>query len=218
MDAKELLQKRRQLKKKKPEFMKQDTHKKGRLSKSWRKPRGSDSKMRVSRKGYRRIVKVGWGSPSAVKGLDRSGLLPMVINNLTDIQTADPKKHVLVIAGDVGTKKKLVIIEQALSKNLQIANYKEPEKFVAETKQRLEKKKTEKEKVKQEREKKKEAAKKEAEKKKKEEKEKEEKEKAEKAGKGKTEKKAKTEPSEQTEEEKKAEEKKEQDKLLISTQ
>jgi large subunit ribosomal protein L32e len=212
MDAKELLKKRRLLKRKKPDFMKQDCHKKVRLSESWRKPRGSDSKMRVSRRGYRRIVKAGWGSPTLVKGLDRNGLMPMTVSNMAELEGIDPKIHSVVISSGVGTKKKLELIEKALSKNMTISNYKAPEKVLAETKEKIEEKKKQKEQLKKEREKKKEAAKKEAEKKKKEEEEKAEKEKQDK------EKDKDKETAAKEAEEKKKEEKKEQDKVLISTQ
>ncbi|MBU2561302.1 MAG: hypothetical protein KKD17_03315 [Nanoarchaeota archaeon] len=204
MDVKELLQKRRLLKKKKPKFIRQDAHKRKKLSWNWRKPKGSDSKMRVSRRGYKRSVRKGWGSPSLVRGLDRTGLVPFTVNRPADLANADPKKHIIVISSTVGTKKRVAIIEQALSKNLKIANFKEPAKLVTEVKEQFEKKKKEKEKLKEERAKKREAAKKEAEKKK--EKEKKEKEKSE------------EEAAELTEEEKKIEDKKEKDKMLISTQ
>ncbi|MBN1544607.1 hypothetical protein JW898_04045 [Candidatus Woesearchaeota archaeon] len=206
MEVKELLQKRRLLKRKKPEFIRQDAHKRKKLSWNWRKPRGSDSKMRVSRRGYKRQVRKGWGSPSLVKGLDRTGLTPFTANRPADLANADPKKHIIIIGGSVGTKKKVAIIEQALSKHLKIANFKDPSKLVTEVKEQFEKKKKDKEKLKEERAKKREAAKKEAEKKK--EKEKKEKEKE----------KSRDEAAEMTEEEKKIEEKKEKDKMLISTQ
>ena len=61
---KELLDKRKALKKKKPVFTRQDAHKKKKVGWKWRKPKGSDSKMRVGKKGYKRSVRPGWGSPA----------------------------------------------------------------------------------------------------------------------------------------------------------
>jgi large subunit ribosomal protein L32e len=209
MNVKELLQKRRMLKRKKPEFVRQDAHKKKKVGWKWRKPKGSDSKMRVSRRGYRRIVKVGWGAPSAVRGVDRTGLVPVVAENVTAVQKIDPGKEIMVIAGSVGIKKRMAIVEQAISRNIKISNCREPEKFLKEMKEQFEKKKKKKEKLKQEREKKKEAATKAAKKAKEEEKKKEE-EKAKTA--------EKTAEEKKEEEEKKIEEKKEKDKLLITTQ
>ncbi len=203
MDTKELLKKRKLLKKKKPEFIRQDAHKKKKVGWKWRKPKGSDSKMRVNRKGYRRTVKKGWGSPKAVRYADQEGLLPVTIRNTKDLQKLDPAKNAIIISSNTGTKKKMEVIEQAASRNIRILNYKDPEKHLEELKKMQEQKKEEKKKLKKERDKKREETKKEAEKKKaKEEKEKKEKEKTE----------------EKTEEEKKLEEKKERDKTLISTQ
>ena len=211
MNTKELLEKRRVLKKKKPEFIRQDAHKKAKVGWKWRKPRGSDSKMRVRRKGYKRSVTVGWKSPASIRGSGKEGLNPFTVMNLKDIEKADPKLHVIVIPSGVGKKKKLVLLEKAISKGIKVENFKEPQKFIEDVKREFEKKKRDKEKLKQEREKKREAVKKEAQKKKEKEKEEKEKETAEAKGKEKKE-------EEMTEEEKKMEEKKEKDKLLISTQ
>jgi large subunit ribosomal protein L32e len=199
MSFKELLQKRRLLKSKKPKFATQDAHKKTKLQWRWRRPRGSDSRMRVSASGYRRPVEKGWGSPAEVKGLDRSGLMPVVVSNTKDLATIDPKKNIIVIAGTVGQKKRMEIVTVAQEKKMPIANCKDPAKFLAEAKEAIDAKKKAKEEMKKTREQKKEAAKKEAEKKK----AKEEKDKKD---------------AEKTEEEKKEEEKKEKDKALISTQ
>jgi large subunit ribosomal protein L32e len=214
MDTKELLKKRRILKKKKPEFIRQDAHKKKKVGWKWRKPKGSDSKMRVSRRGYSRIVKKGWSSPLAVRGTERSGLLPVIVDNQSALQKIDPSTQIMVLSSGLGTKKKMALVEEAVKKNIPISNCKDPQKFLDDVKEKFEKKKKDKEKLKVERDKKKEEAKKEAAKK-------EKKEKKEKEEKKKEEEKAKEEktPEEiKEEEEKKLEEKKEKDKLLISTQ
>ncbi|MFH1063464.1 MAG: 50S ribosomal protein L32e [Candidatus Woesearchaeota archaeon] len=202
MSLKELLQKRKLLKKKKPHFSMQDSHKKKKLESKWRKPRGSDSKMRVSRRGYRRSVRIGWGSPLAVKGLDAEGLMPLAVNNVSDLDKADPKKHVIVLSSGIGIKKRIELIQKALNQKFKISNYKDPAKFIEDMKAGFQEKKKQKEKLKETRDKKKEETKKEAEKAK----AKEAKEKAE------------DKAEEITEVDKKAEEKKEKDKILISTQ
>ena len=189
----EALEIRRNLKRKKPVFSKQDAHKKSKLSKSWRKPRGLQSKMRLKKRGYRRSVSTGWKSPAEVKGLTRDGLEKIMITNVSQIESIDPKKQAVEIVSSVGLKNKLVIIEEAVKKNIKITNVKDPKNFLEETKTEMKAKKQTKEKKKKARDSKKE--KKAAEKKKKEEEEKKKEE-------------------EPTAEEKKAEEKKEQDKIL----
>jgi large subunit ribosomal protein L32e len=198
MGMKELLEKRKALKKKKPEFIVQDAHKKRRLPWCWRRPRGSGSKMRIGHRGYKRPLEVGWGSPDEVKGLDRNGMRMATVCNTEDLAKLDPKKDVAVIACSVGTKKRIAIIEQAAKKGIRIFNYKDAGKFANDAKESIEKRKAETAKLKEERDKRKESAKKEAEKKKAKDK--------------------KEEDQPATEEEKKLEEKKEKDKMLISTQ
>jgi len=202
MTIKELLEKRKSLKSKKPEFIYQDAHKKVRIPWKWRRPRGSGSKMRIGHRGYKRPLEVGWGSQKEVKGLDKNGLMPVLVHNAAELAKLDPKKDAVVIGSGVGAKKKITIIEQAAKKGLKISNFKDAEKFAKDAKESVEKRKKEKQQVKEDREKKKETAKKDAEKKK----SKEEKEAK------------KDEEAPATEEEKKLEEKKEKDKMLISTQ
>ena len=62
------------MKKKKPNFFKQSSHKKKRLAKKWRKPRGSDSKIKIGKKGYPRKIKIGFKGPRNVRSLSREGL------------------------------------------------------------------------------------------------------------------------------------------------
>lgn len=197
MDTNELLEKRRLLKRKKPVFLRQDAHKKKKVGMKWRKPKGSDSKMRVSFKGYRRSVRKGWKSPEAVRGTEATGMLLRIINNPGDLDALDPKKEAALIGSTVGDRKRLTIIEAALKKGIKISNFKDPQKVADNIKQALQKKRQEREETKKTREEKKEKAKKEAEKKKKEEKKEEE-------------------PI--SDEEKKALEKKERDKLLTQGQ
>lgn len=212
MNAKELLDKRKALKRKKPVFTRQDCHKKKKIGWKWRRPKGSDSKMRVSRKGYKRSVRSGWGSPSSVRYLDANGLKKVMISSLKELAALDPKSDSAVICSGVGTKKRMELIEKAISEGITISNYKDPKGFLEQTRKSIESKKKEKEKLKEERKKKREDTKKAAEKKAKEEKAKEKDKAKGKEGTGKED----EGKEEMTEEEKKMEEKKERDKLLIS--
>ncbi|NYT08685.1 MAG: 50S ribosomal protein L32e, partial [Methanosarcinales archaeon] len=66
--AERLMRVRSRQKSKKPEFNFHDSHKKKKLSSSWRKPRGLHNKLRqqIAAKGM--LVRPGFGSPKAVKG------------------------------------------------------------------------------------------------------------------------------------------------------
>jgi large subunit ribosomal protein L32e len=159
MDTNELLEKRRLLKRKKPVFLRQDAHKKKKVGMKWRKPKGSDSKMRVSFKGYRRSVRKGWKSPEAVRGTEATGMMLRIINNPSDLDALDLKKEAALIGSTVGDRKRLAIIEAALKKGIKISNFKEPQKVADNIKQALQKKRQEREETKKTREEKKEKAK-----------------------------------------------------------
>jgi len=135
MKNEKLLEVRKYIKSRKPEFIRQDAHKKPRLSRSsWRKPKGLHSKIREQRKGRRRLPEQGYRSPIEVRGMHNSGVFPIVVNSFTDIVNLSKqfpdKNSVGVIVGSVGKKKKVELIEKILSMKLKILNVKNPEKFV----------------------------------------------------------------------------------------
>ena len=157
---------RNSIKRKKPSFLRQDAHKMKRLKHKWRKPKGSDSKMRWGVKGYRRCVQVGWGSPKAARFLNREGKMEILVNCLQDIENMDPKDGCAILASGLGQKKKVEIVKKCTQKGISIGNLKDPEVFLKKNEEGLaekKKKKEEKAKVKEtkEKEKKKHAEKKE---------------------------------------------------------
>lgn len=160
---KRLLEHRAMIKKKKPRFFRQDAHKIKRIGKSWRKARGVDSKVGRGVRGYRRKIKIGWGSPKQVRGMHKSGLKFKMVNSTKELADVDPKSEIVVIGSTVGTRKKVMIIKEALEKNLRVLNYKDPQKFLDETdnkRKKIKERKVKKEKIKKEKEKKKEKPKK----------------------------------------------------------
>ncbi|RMF05957.1 hypothetical protein D6764_03510 [Candidatus Woesearchaeota archaeon] len=178
--------------KKKPEFRRQDSHKKARLSPSWRRPRGLQSKMRLKKKGYPVSPSTGYKSSKSERGKVR-GLVPVKVERIEDLKGIDSKTHCVEFSGRIGKKRKLELLKAALEMKLTIINVRQPEELLKKIEGELSAKKKEKE----EKAKKKEKAKEEL-KKKAEEKEKKEKEEA------------------QDDEEKKLKEKKELDKVLTT--
>lgn len=166
---KALLEQRMRTKARKPEFRRQDSHKKGRLAAAWRKPKGSDSKMRRNIRGYLRSPNVGWGSPNTVKGMTKDGLMPVIVSNQKECEKLDPKKDVAVISAHTGKRKRLGIIKWLSDNKIKILNIKDPQKYIKNVEEALKKAKEEKEKAKKEKEKKKKEKEKAAEEKKKEE-------------------------------------------------
>ncbi|MBA3064812.1 50S ribosomal protein L32e [Candidatus Woesearchaeota archaeon] len=173
---------------KKLKFIRQDAHKKVRLGKKWRRPRGLHSKMRLSKKGYNKSVSVGYGSPRKTRNMHSSGLKLIIIKSLKDLEKIDTKNECVAVAKTIGLRKKVEILKQAVKKGIKVVNIKDVNKFLKDVEEKIKKSKEEKENLK----------------KKKEIKEKE------KAAKKKT----IEEKVEKTDEEKKEEKKKERDKLL----
>ncbi len=172
----QLLAARRQLKRKKPTFLRQDGHKKVRLGQKWRKPKGIDNKMRLNLRGYRRNVTIGWRSPLKVRGLDRSGLEMVMVGNIARLEKLDPATQGIIISKSVGKKNRVEIARLAQSKGITVLNMMDVSSYIKEFEEAQEKKKEKKakdrkEKEKREKEKKEQAKKKEEEEKKKKEKE-----------------------------------------------
>jgi large subunit ribosomal protein L32e len=150
-DKKKLLEVRKTIKDKKPEFKQQDFHKKKRIGDHWRRPTGLQSKMRHQFKGYARRVKQGWRSPVEVRGLHQKGLEVVMIHNVKELETIKPASQGVMIAATVGNKKRLEIVNKAETLKLQVLNIK-VDKFkakvakVAEDKKKDKEQKTEKKK------------------------------------------------------------------------
>ncbi len=202
-ESKKLLEIRNSLKRKKPVFIRQESHKKKKLEQSWRKPRGIHSKLRRMLRGNRARVEPGWGSPAAAKGLSKDGLRKIIVNNPKELSGLDAKADGVVIASSVGMKKRVEIVKKAKELGLRVLSQ-DSEKFL-ESFEKMQKEKQEKKaKAAKEKEEKKKEKEEKAAKKEKEEKEKKESEEKKKAGQQES-------PAEKDE---KLEKKKELDKIL----
>ncbi len=143
------------IKKRKLKFSRQDSHKKKKLGKKWRKPKGLHSKMRLQKKGYKRSVKVGYETPKNMRGLSK-GLEKVLVNNINDLKNINKKTQGIIISASVGIKKKIEIIKEAEKQKIEILNIKSPKEHIKKIEERLAEKKKEKEvKIKEKEEKKK---------------------------------------------------------------
>jgi large subunit ribosomal protein L32e len=120
-NIKELLEKRKQVKKTKPSFFRKDRYKKSRIGKSWRKPRGLDNKQRLGKRGPAIKISNGYRAPKAVRGMHKSGLLPMVVCSAAQLSSLT-KEHGVIVSANVGDRKRLQIITEAQKKGLTILN------------------------------------------------------------------------------------------------
>src|SRR3989304_2735592 len=116
------LKARKRAKKKKPEFVRPESWRYIKLSKSWRRPRGLDNKMRRKIKGWPPTVSVGYKGPKAARGLHPSGYREVLVHNAKEISKIDPKTQAARIAHPVGKKKRAQIIAEAKKRKVFILN------------------------------------------------------------------------------------------------
>ncbi len=159
MELKKLVELKNEKKAKKPTFLRQDAHKKDKLSDNWRQPKGKDSKMRKKFRGKRRMPSMGFSSPRLVRGFNQEGFKERLVNNLTDLEGIDTSKE-MVIVGNIGLKKKVEVLKKCEELKVKISNIKDVKKFLDDVKKKQEEKKkavkerAEKKKAKEEKEKK----------------------------------------------------------------
>lgn len=121
---------RKEIKSKKPNFVRADIHKNKSFTKTWRRPKGWQNKMRLNKNGKRRCVSSGWGSPSDVKGLSREGLEFVNVSNVSDLAGLSKDKHKVIVSSTVGARKKLAIFEEVKKLGLLVENFKDVDKKV----------------------------------------------------------------------------------------
>ncbi len=150
-DIKQALKKRASTKK--PDFLIKESKFSARVKKRWRFPRGKQSKVRQMHRGRQAMPTPGYGAPAVVRGLDASGLVPVVVAKVADLEKLDAATQGVVVSGKVGNKRRLEILQSAESKKLTILNHKKEAASVIEkafaqrkqTKQARTKQKSEKE-------------------------------------------------------------------------
>ncbi|WP_420181874.1 50S ribosomal protein L32e [Haloarcula sp. KBTZ06] len=106
----------------KPQFNRQDHHKKKRVSTSWRKPRGQLSKQRRGIKGKGDTVEAGFRSPTAVRGKHPSGFEEVRVHNVDDLEGVDGDIQAVRIASKVGARKRERIEEAAEDAGIRVLN------------------------------------------------------------------------------------------------
>ena len=148
------LELKRAMIKRMPKFVAQDEHKKSKIKARWRKPRGSDSKMKHQFKGYRKIVKRGYMTPSEVKDVHmRYGLKSVIVSNLNELNSIDTKVYGVIISSTVGKLKKVSIMKKAKELKIKVMNS-DVDAYIKNFEDGLKEKKTKKEALAKEKEKK----------------------------------------------------------------
>src|SRR3989338_1386144 len=119
-----LLKARKAKKAKKPHFYRQEWFRMGNQRKkwrTWRKPRGNQSKMRMHKASRGARVQAGYGSPAAVRGMHSSCLRELLVHNVQQL-AAVGKDFAVRIAHGVGGKKRAEIMKAAGEMKLKVLN------------------------------------------------------------------------------------------------
>jgi large subunit ribosomal protein L32e len=119
-DASRLLSQRRRVSK--PQFNRQDHHKKKRVPTSWRAPRGDLSKQRRGIKGKGDTVEAGFRTPTAVRGKHPSGFEEVRVHNTGDLDGVDGDTEAVRIASSVGGRKRERIEDRAEEEGIRVLN------------------------------------------------------------------------------------------------
>lgn len=106
----------------KPQFNRQDYHKKKRTPTSWRKPRGNLSKQRRGIKGKGPMVEAGYRTPKQARGLHPSGFEEVYVHNVDDLEGVDGDTQAVRIASKVGARKRERIEEVAEDREIRVLN------------------------------------------------------------------------------------------------
>ncbi|HEY7110790.1 MAG TPA: 50S ribosomal protein L32e [Nitrososphaeraceae archaeon] len=133
---KELLQARKKISDKRPEFVRQESWRYDRLSPSWRRPKGKDNKMRLQVSGVPRLVKIGYRGPKLGRGLHPSGYTEVMVYNTNDLNGVDPAKNAIRIGHTVGRRKRMAIVEAAAALKIKVLN---PQRAIMEHSDQIEK-------------------------------------------------------------------------------
>ncbi|MFU8867631.1 50S ribosomal protein L32e [Natronococcus sp.] len=119
-DEQRLLTRRKQ--EGKPQFNRQDYHKKKRTPESWRRPRGQLSKQRRGIKGKGPKVQAGYRTPESVRGKHPSGFDEVYVENTDDLEGVDGDTEAVRISSSVGARKRERIEEQAEEQGVRVLN------------------------------------------------------------------------------------------------
>ncbi|AFZ71556.1 50S ribosomal protein L32e [Natronobacterium gregoryi] len=106
----------------KPQFNRQDYHKKKRTPESWRRPRGQLSKQRRGVKGKGPTVEAGFRTPEDIRGKHPSGFEEVYVENTADLEGVDGDREAVRIAASVGARKRERIEELAEEQGVRVLN------------------------------------------------------------------------------------------------
>jgi len=120
---KQQLEKRKEIKKRTPEFLREEWFRYKRIPKNWRRPDGITSKMHKNLAYRPSKVRVGFRGPKQTRCLHSSGFEEVIVFNVKDLETINPKTQAARIGGSVGTKKRMDIGKKAEELDIRLLNF-----------------------------------------------------------------------------------------------
>lgn len=108
-----------------PLFVVKEYHKSARVKKRWRAQRGIHSGHRQMHRGKPAQPTPGFGVPKAVRGLHSSGLQPVLVHSVLELDAILVPAQGIVIGSTVGMKKKMQILDAAVNKKIAVLQVKD---------------------------------------------------------------------------------------------
>jgi large subunit ribosomal protein L32e len=107
---------------KKPKFRRQEWHRYKKLGEKWRKAMGKTSKVRRYEGRKPAMPTVGYRSPRKTRGLHPSGYQDMLVHNLMELESLDPKTQAGIISSTIGQRKNEIMFQKAQELGIKILN------------------------------------------------------------------------------------------------
>jgi ribosomal protein L32E len=89
----------------------------------WRHQRGIDNHLRVMRKGYGEIPKIGYKNPESIRHRGADGMIRILVHDQNELVKAMQVPEVsIVLSGRLSSRKKLMLQKDAESRGVKVAN------------------------------------------------------------------------------------------------
>jgi large subunit ribosomal protein L32e len=113
---------RRQVAQSRPRFERQESWRYKRVHRTWRRPKGIDSKMRLQVKGWPPLVKIGFRGPRASRGLHPSGLMERLVRSLRELEAVEPTREAARFAHSLGRRMRATLLARARLRGVRVLN------------------------------------------------------------------------------------------------
>jgi len=101
------------------EYYRKEVHRRKRLTKTWRKPKGMHSKVRRKERQVIDMPSSRRRSPAKTRGLHPSGFEEILVSTLSQLEKIDPKTQVARFS-KMGRKKKTMLFNHAKKQKIKV--------------------------------------------------------------------------------------------------